>query len=150
MAVWTELNGNGLKEKSKVKESNGHAKSATLHGTAVQSAYDPAPRTTTYEFLGPPGALGISILVPLFTYFFAFGCGERGCTPTPVLPYFQNGFQQMQTWQFYADLWDTKATIAYLGWYGWCLICWAVLPGPWIEGIILRNGQKLSYKINGK
>lgn len=133
--------------------SNGHAvkQSKSSNGSAmVQPAYDPAPRTLHYEFLGPPGALGISLLVPLFTYFFAFGCDERGCPPMPVGMYLKEGFRQMQTWQFYADLWDTKATTAYLAWYAWCVVCWAVLPGQWLEGTTLRNGEKLWYKINGQ
>lgn len=138
---------------SATMNGNGHAiKQAKVgNGSAmVQPAYDPAPRTLHYEFLGPPGALGISLLVPLFTYFFAFGCDERGCPSMPVGPFLKEGFRQMQTLQFYADLWDTKATIAYLAWYAWCVVCWAVLPGPWIEGSTLRNGEKLWYKINGE
>lgn len=137
------MNGNGHASTIKqAKAGNGSA--------MVQPAYDPAPRTLHYEFLGPPGALGISVLVPLFTYFFAFGCDERGCPPMPVGMYLQDGFRQMQTWQFYADLWDSQAAIAYLGWYAWCVVCWAVLPGQWLEGTKLRNGEKLWYKINGE
>jgi hypothetical protein len=140
------MNGNGnIVKQAKV---NGDS----INGTAVQpstGSYEASPRTTTYEFLGPPGALGISLLVPIFTYFFAFGCDERGCTPTPVGEYFSNGLTVVQTWQFYADLWDGKATIAYLAWYAWCVVCWAILPGQWVEGTVLRNGEKLWYKING-
>lgn len=156
------MNGNSEKEQLNGKSSgyreNGHAQNANGHtkqvkasngSSMVQPAYDPAPRTQHYEFLGPPGALGISILVPLFTYFFAFGCDERGCPTMPVGSFLYQGFKQMQSWQFYADLWDTKAATAYLAWYAWCVVCWAILPGRWLEGTTLRNGEKLWYKING-
>lgn len=149
-----QLDGGGHRQEDRVNGSaaNGHIKQAKAGSGAamVQPAYDPAPRTHHYEFLGPPGALGISVLVPVFTYFFAFGCDERGCPSMPVGPFLREGLKQMQTWQFYADLWDTKASIAYLAWYAWCVVCWAVLPGQWLEGTTLRNGEKLWYKINGE
>jgi len=38
----------------------------------------------------------------------------------------------------------------YFGWYAFCLVAWATLPGDWVEGQQMRNGKKSSYKINGK
>lgn len=119
-------------------QSNGH----------VLPPYDPSPKSTSYEFLGPPGALGISVLVPFFTYFFAFGCDERGCPSLPFLPFMSEGLKQMGTLEFWTSLYDSKAMLAYLAWYAWCVLCWAVLPGKWLEGSAMRNGEKLWYKIN--
>ena len=110
---------------------------------------DAAPKTTTFEFLGPPGAILISVLVPFFSYFFALGCSERGCPPLPVGSYLINGLYQIVTLQFWVELWDTEGVLVYLSWYIWTVLCWAVLPGQWMEGGKLRNGEKLSYKING-
>ena len=110
--------------------------------------YTPNPHSEEYEFLGPPGALMISVLVTVFTYFFALGCNERGCPPTPLARFFQDGIAALSTRQWWANLWDTQAFFVYLGWYAWTVICWAVLPGKWIPGGKLRNGEVLQYKIN--
>ena len=120
---------------------------ASLQGT--KATYNAAPRTTTYEFMGPPGAFIISLLVIFFTYFFGLACDERGCPPLPFVPYMKNGIREMQTSQFWIELWDGKAALAYVGWYTWTVVCWAVLPGKWVEGSQLRNGERLLYKING-
>lgn len=134
---------------------NGKVKQAKVHenGKVAEQGsagmYDPAPRTTSYEFLGPPGAFGISTLVPFFTYFFIFGCDERGCPSTPIVPFLSGGFRKAQKLDFWLDLYDQKAMVMYLAWYAWCVACWAVLPGRWLQGGTLRNGEKLWYKING-
>jgi len=40
--------------------------------------------------------------------------------------------------------------LVYLAWYTFCVVSWAVLPGDWVEGLPLHNGQRMEYKINGK
>jgi delta14-sterol reductase len=37
----------------------------------------------------------------------------------------------------------------YFAWYAFCVFSWKVLPGDWIEGVTLRSGGKIKYKING-
>jgi len=37
----------------------------------------------------------------------------------------------------------------YFAWYTFCVVSWKVLPGDWIEGVTLRTGGKIKYKING-
>jgi len=51
---------------------------------------------------------------------------------------------------WWEDLWSTEATLVYLGWYAWTVACWFVLPGKQVEGATLRNGQTISYKMNGE
>lgn len=143
--------------KSANGQANGHANGNSAQDDKQDNqiqkstlAYDPAPHSEEYEFMGPPGALGISVLVPFFTYFFALGCDERGCPPTPVIPFFEQGFRAALTYDFWSSLWDTKAMAVYLAWYAWIVIAWATIPGPWVEGSKLRNGEKLFYKINGE
>ncbi|KAH8930128.1 ERG4/ERG24 ergosterol biosynthesis protein, partial [Atractiella rhizophila] len=43
---------------------------------------------------------------------------------------------------------DARAAMVYLGWYGYLVLCWFVLPGNWKEGTQLRDGTKLKYKMN--
>ncbi|KAH9481514.1 Delta(14)-sterol reductase [Psilocybe cubensis] len=107
------------------------------------------PRTTQYEFLGPLGALAISIGIPTVTYLLYFGCSEEtgGCPPqlSSAAPIFQS-ISSLSWWK---GLWDTEAALIYLAWYAFCVISWAILPGDRINGTTLRNGERKVYKING-
>jgi hypothetical protein len=106
------------------------------------------PRTTTYEFLGPPGAFLISVGVPITTYALYFGCSEEtgGCPPTLVPERISLALSDPAWWK---GLWDTQAALLYLAWYAFCLVAWAVLPGDLVAGTTLRTGGKKLYKING-
>jgi hypothetical protein len=145
---------NGSAKSNGQLQQSGSSKQAKVEeNKAVQGkagTYDPAPRTTSYEFLGPPGAFLISTLCPFFAYFFAMGCDERGCPPLPFTLFVRNGLKQAQTAEFWSSLLDMQGVNAYIAWYAFCVICWAVLPGRWLEGGVMRNGEKLWYKINGK
>lgn len=88
------------------------------------------PTTTHFEFLGPPGALLVSLGVPITTYALYFACSESTGLTTLAL-------------------WDTEAAIAYLAWYAFCVLAWAVLPGDHVVGTRLRDGAQKTYKING-
>ncbi|KAJ8072418.1 erg24, C-14 sterol reductase [Marasmius tenuissimus] len=108
------------------------------------------PRTTTYEFLGPPGAFLITIGVPILTYGLYFGCSEQtgGCPPPNLstIPERVSGALADPNW--WRGLWDTQATIMYFAWYAFCVAAWAVLPGATVEGTKMRNGETKKYKIN--
>lgn len=109
------------------------------------------PRTTSYEFLGPPGALFVSLTVPLVTYALYFGCSEPagGCPPNlSIVPDQVKAALSNLTW--WRGLWDTEASLMYLAWYTFCVMAWAVLPGDHVEGTTLRTGEKKKYKINGE
>ncbi|KAH7927577.1 ERG4/ERG24 ergosterol biosynthesis protein [Leucogyrophana mollusca] len=107
------------------------------------------PRTTTYEFLGPPGALLISIGVPVMTYALYFGCSETsgGCPP-PLSLVPDRILEAVSSKDWWTGLWDTEAAVIYLAWYAFCVVAWAVLPGDWVEGVQMRTGEKKKYKIN--
>ncbi|KAF4613929.1 hypothetical protein D9613_007619 [Agrocybe pediades] len=105
------------------------------------------PRTTHYEFLGPPGATLISIGVPSMIYMLYFGCSEAtgGCPP-PIST--ENVFHAVTDPEWWKGLWDTQAALIYLAWYMFCVVAWAVLPGDQVAGTTLRTGGKIWYKIN--
>ncbi|KAI6112045.1 ERG4/ERG24 ergosterol biosynthesis protein [Pisolithus croceorrhizus] len=87
------------------------------------------PQTTTYEFLGPPGAFLITIGVPVMAYALYFGCSDTsgGCPPS----------LDIISAPWWLGLWDTQASLTYLAWYMFCV------------GVQLRTGEKKQYKING-
>ncbi|PPQ63915.1 hypothetical protein CVT24_010312 [Panaeolus cyanescens] len=105
------------------------------------------PRTTSYEFFGPPGAFSISIGVPILNYALYFGCSEKtgGCPPKIDVDLIVASLSSASWWK---SLWDTEASLMYLGWYVFCVAAWAILPGDEVEGTTLRNGGKKKYKIN--
>ncbi|KAJ6508039.1 ERG4/ERG24 ergosterol biosynthesis protein [Mycena vitilis] len=105
------------------------------------------PRTTSYEFLGPPGALLITIGVPITTYALYFGCSEQsgGCPPALIPGRISLALSDPAWWK---GLWDTQAALLYLAWYTFCIAAWAILPGDRVEGTTLRTGGKKVYKIN--
>ncbi|KAF8896452.1 ERG4/ERG24 ergosterol biosynthesis protein [Infundibulicybe gibba] len=107
------------------------------------------PRTTEYEFLGPVGAFFITLAVPITTYALYFGCSEQsgGCPPqlSTIPDQITLALSSPAWWR---SLWDTEATVIYFGWYAFCVVAWAVLPGDRIEGVTLRTGGKKTYKIN--
>lgn len=106
------------------------------------------PRTHGYEFFGPPGAFAVSFGVPFLTYALYFGCNEKnGCPPSFDLAKL-NIQNNITSADFWFSLWDTEATLIYFAWYTFCVVAWAVLPGDWVEGVLMRNGQKKKYKIN--
>ncbi|CAA7263824.1 unnamed protein product [Cyclocybe aegerita] len=105
------------------------------------------PRTTEYEFLGPIGALLISVSTPVAIYALYFGCSEvAGGCPSQIS--FESVLQALSSLEWWKGLWDTEATLIYLAWYAFCVISWAVLPGDVVEGTPLRTGKRLKYKLN--
>src|ERR1700742_2764463 len=108
------------------------------------------PRTKHYEFLGPPGAALITIAVPSTIYALYFLCSESNSCRTPVLSDIPLRLQlALSNPDWWESLWDTNAALIYLGWYAFCLLAWAILPGEYVQGTALRTGEKKIYKING-
>ncbi|KAJ2911340.1 hypothetical protein MD484_g9074, partial [Candolleomyces efflorescens] len=111
------------------------------------------PVTTKYDFFGPPGAFLISTTVPPIIYALYFGCSEAngGCPPRMALSTLQDRvFSALQDPSWWKSLWDTEATLMYLGFYAFCVLAWAILPGDWVDGTVLRTGGTIKYKINGE
>jgi hypothetical protein len=108
------------------------------------------PKTTSYEFLGPPGALFVTLVVPITTYALYFGCSEKtgGCPPAlnTIPDRVKVSLSDLNWWK---GLWDTEAALLYAAWYAFCVVAWAVLPGDRVEGVTMRTGEKKKYKING-
>lgn len=109
------------------------------------------PRTAEYQFFGPPGALLVTICSPLIAYALYFGCSEEsgGCPPGDYVSWIPSITSSITSLNWWASLWDTEATVIYLVWYIFCVVAWAVLPGDDFQGVLMRNGQRKTYKVNG-
>ena len=108
------------------------------------------PRTTHYEFLGPLGALFITLSVPATTYALFYGCpeGPAACPP-PLDTLWPRVSAAVQDCAWWVSLWDPEAAVLYGAWYLFCVVAWFILPGDWIEGTLMRDGTRKKYKING-
>jgi hypothetical protein len=108
------------------------------------------PRTKSYEFFGPPGTLFITLTVPITIYSLFFACSESsgGCPP-PLATFPERITESLTDLDWWKGLWDTQASLLYLAWYAFCVVAWYILPGDRIEGVELRTGGRLAYKING-
>lgn len=108
-----------------------------------------APRTTELEFSGFPGALFITITVPLTMYYLTFGCNETmGCALS--LPISEpRAFLAYTVKYFVSSFTDGTAWALYFAWYAYCVLAWYLLPGKWVQGLPLRIGGQLEYKTNG-
>jgi delta14-sterol reductase len=107
------------------------------------------PRTTHYEFFGPPGALAVTLGVPFLTYALNLGCSERiGECPPPLKFIPEMLLASVSDLNWWKGLWDTQASLIYFGWYAFCVVAWKILPGDDVEGLELRSGGKKKYKIN--
>lgn len=107
-----------------------------------------APRSQVLEFGGVPGALFIIIAVPVTMYWFVFGCNESlGCALTmPASSW--TAFREYSERVFVESFLDVTAWKIYYAWYAFCVAAWFLIPGPWVQGLPLRTGNRLEYKIN--
>ncbi|KAK9236225.1 ergosterol biosynthesis ERG4/ERG24 [Lipomyces kononenkoae] len=85
------------------------------------------PKTTKADFNGVPGALGITIGLPILIYVLYYGLD--------AVPG--------------AKVFDLCALEGYLAWFGGLVALFYIVPGPLVKGTTLRDGTYLNYKMNG-
>lgn len=109
------------------------------------------PLTTHREFSGLPGAISITLFLPLVLVFFALVTNENysikgiNLQLQPILDQVPSNLDQLIDLCFDRDCW-----VAYLAWFFGLVIVDQIIPGKQLQGIELRDGSKLNYKINGK
>lgn len=107
-----------------------------------------APRSHELEFGGVYGALFVTVTVPLTLYYLTFACSDgMGCALS--LP-ITNGeaLWEYSRKQFIASFLDSTAWKLYYAWYFYCIVAWFCIDGAWVEGLPLRTGERLKYKLN--
>ncbi|KAI9486850.1 MAG: ergosterol biosynthesis ERG4/ERG24 [Benjaminiella poitrasii] len=105
------------------------------------------PKTTHYEFGGVLGAIGMIVFLPLLVLAFAYGCDKTGYKPV------ERSYQFMSNFDKYALIdglknWHYGSVLFYLGIVLQLAVYSQALPGEEVEGVPLRDGRRLKYKIN--
>lgn len=95
-----------------------------------------------YEFFGPYGPAVIICALPLVMWGLVYGCNVDGCLQ--LYPSFQvPGFPAGQ------PIYTHQAMLAVIGWFTVILLMHLLLPSQSVQGVLLPDGQRLSYKLNG-
>ncbi|ORX86396.1 ERG4/ERG24 ergosterol biosynthesis protein [Basidiobolus meristosporus CBS 931.73] len=103
------------------------------------------PKSTSYEFMGPPGAILVITLCNVLVYFLYLVCNEDGCPPK----WFWNF--SPETFLAYTSkltFFECSTLCVYVGWIAYLALLYFIIPCEEREGTQLRNGQTLKYKIN--
>jgi delta14-sterol reductase len=100
------------------------------------------PAAHQYEFFGPYGPAVLLFVLPATLYGLIYGCNAKGClqlSPSLQIPGFAPG----------SELWSSSALAVYSGWFALVLLLHLALPGTRADGVVLPNGKRLTYKLNG-
>ncbi|KAG2123037.1 ergosterol biosynthesis ERG4/ERG24 family-domain-containing protein [Suillus cothurnatus] len=100
---------------SLIRNHSNFSTTSTTTKAKSEPVANPNPRSTTYEFMGPPGTFLISFGVPFMMYLLYFGCSEESgnCPPLQSIP--DRFVEVLSDETFGASLWNTKASLIYLG-----------------------------------
>ena len=107
-----------------------------------------APRTQKPEFGGFWGALFVTVTVPVTVYYLNIACSEElGCSLS--LPVTRPHDLAVQTRRVLKDGFTDKLGWGiYFAWYAFVVLAWFLIPAKWEQGLPLRTGERLEYKIN--
>ena len=124
--------------------STGHA--ANGHGQAGAGAFH-------YEWMGPPGAAAIMLLLPLVVYALHFACTSDVCLSLqPGSPDFLRLDHPLHLGllPLLSSLFSLRASLLYLGWLALHFGLYLCVPGPVVRGGPLdERGNSLAYPLNG-
>ncbi|ORZ09233.1 ergosterol biosynthesis ERG4/ERG24 [Absidia repens] len=111
------------------------------------------PKTKHYEFGGPLGAFAMVTCLPLLVLLFAFGCDSTGYEPLTRGYRFISDLVQFK---FDLDMlismltsWNPTAFFCFIIFSAQLVTFTMSLPGEEIQGTELRDGSKLTYRLNG-
>lgn len=96
-----------------------------------------------YEFMGPVfGPTVIMVALPAVCYGLVYVCNAGGCVnlgdlSLPGLPP-------------QSRLISAEAFVAIVGWLAFQSTLHLILPGQYVQGTLLPNSKRLTYKLTGK
>ncbi|CEI90830.1 hypothetical protein RMCBS344292_05140 [Rhizopus microsporus] len=107
------------------------------------------PRTTSYEFLGPIGALAMVTVLPLLVLFLATCCDATGYPSRDLFVDWKGYLQYKFSVEQLVSLFDKQVFMIYCGYVAALALFYIILPGDNVPGTVLRDGTRLKYKLNG-
>lgn len=108
------------------------------------------PVTRHKEFFGIPGAIGIATFLPFILVVFYSLCNEHYSIKGILLDLNKVTEQIPLNWDEWKDLcFDFTVWKAYLTWFFVLAVLDVYSPGKDMDGVELRDGTKLQYRING-
>ena len=100
------------------------------------------PRTTHYEFMGPVGAFFMTLGLPVAVFGLYLFCNKDTCQIYPLEPLLQ---VKLPPWD---QFWHPLAFLICVGWFVANVIIYLIPVGRTVQGSLLRDGTKLTYRIN--
>lgn len=97
-----------------------------------------AVKTTSYEFLGPPGTFLMALGLPLAVLTLYLMCNKEECT-----------IQWPSTFPGFTGFWHPHAYTLFIAWFLFHVVIYFLPLGRVVKGSSLRNNSRLSYRING-
>jgi delta14-sterol reductase len=95
-----------------------------------------------FEFGGPHGPAFIILALPAVVYGLVYACNAGGLLslyPALSIPGFPAG-QEFLT---------APGLLGFFGWMALVLLLHLLLPAQKAEGVVLPNGKRLKYRLNG-
>ncbi|ODV96856.1 hypothetical protein PACTADRAFT_1442 [Pachysolen tannophilus NRRL Y-2460] len=109
------------------------------------------PITIEKDFGGPIGAAFLTIFLPLTTIFLHLCCNEKYLAQGLSLEFnkVKDLFYDEVIVNFKENFFNERIWLVYCSWFFILVFLDFILPGKHLKGVELRDGTKLSYKING-
>lgn len=107
------------------------------------------PETHHREFFGVPGALLISLLLPVLLIFFELLVNNDYAVEGATLDWARIWAQVPLKHELWDLCFDKKCWTAYGLWFSILAVLDVYAPGKDIPGVELRDGTRLMYRING-
>ncbi|KAJ1902350.1 erg24, C-14 sterol reductase [Kickxella alabastrina] len=105
------------------------------------------PKTVHREFFGFPGSVVIIATTTIVLYTWNFSCNVKdGCELPLTAERWAHIFAGAMNYQNYLSL---EAFKYYVMWWTWLAALYFIIPATNIQGVVLRDGQRLSYLMNG-
>lgn len=126
------------RQKAAVLSLQGHLLSPALMNTMGHQ------KKHEFEFFGPYGPAAIMLLLPATCYGLVYACTRSSCLS--LLPELKLPSPQISV----DSLFSVEATLVFLAWMGVITLLHLLLPGQRAQGVVLPNGKRLTYKLNGE
>lgn len=94
------------------------------------------------------GALGVTLGTPFVTYALYFTCNEGGC-PSPEFLADPIGTFKTSLWPGWSGIFSAQVMAYYVAYWFALVAMQYILPGKTRLGVVLKDGTRLKYKLNG-